>query len=197
MAKKRVPRPTKPAPPEPGAVWRHHRKEITFLGLFLLLLGGSFALLSLNPVNDRVVEPFTALLARASGAGLNLLGQHVDLQGTIIRNEHFAVNIRNGCNGIEAMLLFLAAVLAFPVSWRSRLLGLGVGSVAIQLVNLVRVMALFLTGVYLPKLFDASHTVIWQSLVILFAVLLFILWASRWARLGMSAAAESAEADAR
>jgi exosortase H (IPTLxxWG-CTERM-specific) len=175
-------------------MWQQHRLEITFLARFLLLLGGSFALLSLNPVNDRVVEAFTALVARASGAVLNLLDQHVELQGTIIRNERFAVNIRNGCNGIEASLLFLAAVLAFPVSWRSRLLGLSLGCVAIQLVNLVRVMALFLTGVYLPKLFKTSHTVIWQSIVILFAVLLFIFWASRWARRGGAAAAESSEA---
>jgi exosortase H (IPTLxxWG-CTERM-specific) len=197
MAIKRAPRGSKQVPPEPVSMWQEHRKEITFLGLFLLLLGGSFALLSLNSVNDRVVEPFTALVARASGVGLNLLGHHVELQGTIIRSDRFAVNIRNGCNGVESMLLFVAAVLAFPVSWRSRLLGLGVGSVAIQLVNLVRVMALFLTGVYFPKLFDASHTVIWQSLVILFAVLLFILWANRWARRRVSAAAESAEVAAR
>jgi exosortase H (IPTLxxWG-CTERM-specific) len=184
MARKRAPHPARPAAPAPApdavSLWRQHRREITFLVLFLVLLGGSFALISLNWVNDRVIEPFTAQVARASGVGLNLLGQHVALQGTIIQSHRFAVNIRNGCNGVEAMLIFLAAVLAFPASWRSRLAGLGLGIVAIQLVNLVRVIVLFLTGVYFPKIFDASHTVIWQSIVILFGVLLWILWANRW-----------------
>jgi len=192
MARKRAPHPAKPASPEPVSVWREHRREITFLVLFLLLLGGGFALISLNWVNDHAVEPFTAWIARASGVGLNLLGQHVTLQGTIIQGPRFAVNIRNGCNGVEAMLIFLAAVLAFPASWRSRLAGLGIGIVAIQLVNLVRVIALYLTGVYLPKLFDASHTVIWQSIVILFGVLLWILWANRWASVPVEPPAESA-----
>jgi exosortase H (IPTLxxWG-CTERM-specific) len=184
MARKRAPQPASPGNPndaEPGSLWRDHRREITFLVLFLVVLGGSFALISLNWVNDHAIEPFTGLVARASGAGLNLLGQQVTLQGTVIKGNRFAVNIRNGCNGVEAMLIYLAAVIAFPASWRARLLGLGLGIVAIQLVNLVRVIALYLTGVYFPKIFDASHTVIWQSIVILFGVLLWILWANRWA----------------
>jgi exosortase H (IPTLxxWG-CTERM-specific) len=183
MARKRPPKPppSSPSGGEPASLWREHRREITFLALFLVLLGGSFALLSVNWVNDRVVEPFTAGVARASGVGLNLVGQGVTLQGTVIHGPRFAVNIRNGCNGVEAMLIFIAAVLAFPASWRARLLGLGLGIVAIQVVNLVRVIALYLTGVYFPQLFDASHTVIWQSIVILFGVLLWILWANRWA----------------
>jgi exosortase H (IPTLxxWG-CTERM-specific) len=159
--------------------WRRNRREITFLVLFVVLLGGSFSLISLNWVNDHVIEPFTGDVALLSGAVLNLFGQHVALRGTVIQGPHFAVNIRNGCNGVEAMLIFLAAVLAFPAPWRWRLAGLVLGILAIQIVNLVRVVSLYLTGAYFPRFFDASHTVIWQSVVILFGVLLWIFWANR------------------
>ena len=168
-----------PAPPPAEPSWRRYRRELTFLILFAVLLGGSFTLVSVNWVNDHVIEPFTGGIARVSGATLDLLGQDVRMQGTIIRGSRFAVNIRNGCNGVEAMLIFLAAVLAFPAPWRARLLGLAVGVVAIQAVNLVRVVALYLTGAYFPAFFDASHTVVWQTVVILFSVLLWILWANR------------------
>jgi exosortase H (IPTLxxWG-CTERM-specific) len=147
----------------------------------VVLLAAGFTLISLNWVNDHAVEPFTAGIARASGAVLGLLGQHVTMKGTVIRSPRFAVNIRNGCNGVEAMLIFLAAVLAFPASWKSRLAGLALGILAIQGVNLIRIVALFLTGVYFPRLFDTSHTVIWQTIVILFGVLLWIYWANRFA----------------
>jgi exosortase H (IPTLxxWG-CTERM-specific) len=171
-----------PAPaPETVSFWRRNRREIQFLVLFVVLLGGGFTLISLNWVNDHAIEPFTAGIARTSGAVLNGLGQHVAMNGTVIRSPRFAVNIRNGCNGVEAMLIFLAAVLAFPASWKSRLAGLALGIFAIQLVNLVRVAALFLTGVYFPRIFDTSHTVIWQTVVILFGVLLWIFWANRFA----------------
>ncbi len=166
---------------EPGSFWRRNRRELTFLILFVVLLGGGFTLISLNWVNDNVIEPFTAGIAKVSGVTLDLLGQQVTMHGTAIRSPRFAVNIRNGCNGVEAMLIFLAAVLAFPASWKSRLTGLVLGILAIQVINLVRVVALFLTGVYFPRLFDSSHTVIWQTVVILFGVLLWIFWANRFA----------------
>jgi exosortase H (IPTLxxWG-CTERM-specific) len=162
-----------------ASFWRRNRREVTFLALFVLLLGGSFTLISINWVNDHLVEPFTGGIARLSGATLNLLGQHVTMRGTVIQGPRFAVNIRNGCNGVEAMLIFLAAVLAFPATWRSRLTGLALGILAIQVVNLVRVVSLYLTGAYWPRIFDASHTVIWQSVVILVGVLLWVFWAHR------------------
>ncbi|HYH45576.1 MAG TPA: exosortase H [Thermoanaerobaculia bacterium] len=175
MARQREQSASTPSPP------KSKRREILFLVTFLLLLGTSFALVSWKPVNDGVIEPFTAGVARASAVLLNVLGQDVTLRGTVIQSPRFAVNIRNGCNGVETVLIFLSAVLAFPAPWRSRLLGLGLGILAIQAVNLVRVAALFLTGVYFPKFFDASHTLVWQSLVILFGVVLWIFWASRFA----------------
>jgi exosortase H (IPTLxxWG-CTERM-specific) len=157
------------------------RREIVFLVVFLVLLGVSFTAISFQPVNDHVIEPFTAGIARVSGVTLNLLGQGITMRGTIIENGRFAVNIRNGCNGVETMLIFISAVLAFPAPWPARAIGLVLGVLAIQVINLVRVVALFLTGAYFPKLFDASHTVVWQTAVILFGVLLWIFWASRFA----------------
>ncbi len=173
---------TPPRPADPAATgWRAYRQEIRFLVTFILILGAGFTLISLNWVNDHVIEPFTAGVAQASGVALNLIGQGIEMKGTVIRNSRFAVNIRNGCNGVETMIIFLAAVVAFPAPWASRGIGLALGIVAIQLVNLVRVVALFLTGAYFPAFFDSSHTVVWQTIVILFGVLLWIFWANRYA----------------
>jgi exosortase H (IPTLxxWG-CTERM-specific) len=165
------------------AGWRAYKAEIGFLLFFLLLLGASFTFISLTWVNDRLIDPFTGLIAKASGVALNLIGQDVTREGTQLASPRFRVNIQNGCNGVETMLIFMSAVLAFPATWRSRFTGLGLGLLAIQGINLIRVVALFLTGVYLPKLFDASHTVIWQTIVILFGFLLWILWANRYAEM--------------
>ncbi|MEM7355772.1 MAG: exosortase H [Acidobacteriota bacterium] len=174
-----------------ASIWQTYRQEITFLLIFILILGGGFTFLSFKPVNDNVVEPFTGGVAKVSGSVLNLIGQDISMEGTIVRNNRFAVNIRNGCNGVETMIIFLAAVLAFPASWKARGVGLALGLIAIQVVNLIRVVALFLTGVYFPKFFDSSHTVVWQTIVILFGVLLWIFWANRFASLTPAEAAEA------
>ncbi len=177
--------------PSTESFLRRYRQELGFLLLFVLILGAGFTLIAWNPVNDHVIEPFTAGIARLSGFTLNAIGQATTMEGSVIRGPRFAVNIQNGCNGVEAMIIYFAAVLAFPAPWKSRLFGLVFGFVAIQLVNLIRVVALYLTGVYLPKLFDSSHTVVWQTIVILAGVLLWILWANRF--VPAPARAEAAE----
>lgn len=162
---------------------REYRRELTFVGLFVVILSVSFTILSLDQVNDGFVEPFTGGVAAASGVALKVMGQDITKIGTIIRlnDRNFAVNIRNGCNGLETMVIFLAAVVAFPAPWKARVIGLVLGSIAIQAINLVRVVALFFTGAYFPKFFDSSHTVVWQTIVIAFGVFLWIFWADRLA----------------
>ena len=70
----------------------------------------------------------------------------IQVVGTVINSPHFALDVRNGCNGVEAMMVLAAAMLAFPATLRSRLAGLLVGSVAIQILNLVRVSSLVWLG---------------------------------------------------
>lgn len=178
-----------------ASFWARYRHELTFVGVFMAILAIGFTVISLQPVNDNVIVPFTGGVAKASGWTLASLGQGTEMQGTVIRNDKFAVNIKNGCNGVETMIIFLAAVLAFPAPWKARLAGLALGIVAIQLVNLIRVVALFFTGAYFPEFFDSSHTVVWQTLVIGSGVLLFIFWANRFAAPPTGVAGEPATAD--
>jgi len=155
------------------------RRSFSFLGRFIALLAVLYFAVAAHPVNDAVIVPFTAGIARASAVALNALGEGVTVVGTEIKSPRVSVNIENGCNGVETALLFGAAVLAFPAPWKRRLLGLSLGFAAIQLVNLARVVSLFWIGAHRPALFSASHTVLWQSIVVLCGVLLFLLWASR------------------
>ena len=168
------------------------RRSIGFLARFGVLLAVFYFLVAWRPVNDAVIVPFTAGIARVSGVVLNLFGSGVAVEGTEIRSDRFSVGIENGCYGVETALLFGSAVLAFPAPWKRKLLGLALGFAAIQLVNLVRVVSLFWIGAHRPALFSASHTVIWQSVVVLCGVLLFLLWASREQRRPAHGAGESA-----
>ena len=50
------------------------------------------------------------------------------------------------------------------------------GHFLLFLLNLVRIISLFLTGVYYPDLSDVMHTEVWQVVFILAAVLLWAAW---------------------
>jgi exosortase H (IPTLxxWG-CTERM-specific) len=161
------------------SLWR--RSETRFLILFLSILGISFTVIALKPVNDAFVVPYTTLIAKASGNVLQLFGEDITISGCLLRSPRFAVTIYNGCNGLITSLIFVSGVLAFPARWSAKLIGVVGGLLAIQIINLVRIISLFYIGIFLPQFFNQSHIFIWQSLVILAGVTLWIVWAHTFA----------------
>lgn len=151
-----------------------------FVARYAVILSVSFTVLALRPVNDTVVNRYTTFVARESSATLNLFGEGASVRGQILSSPRFSVAIYNGCNGLEALLIFCSGVLAFPASWRNKLLGLVAGFFAIQVANIVRIVSLFYVGVYKPAWFAASHIFIWQSLIILLGVVLWLFWVQRY-----------------
>ncbi len=160
-------------------LWK--RPETRFLILFLGILGTSFAVVALKPVDHAFVVPFTTAVAKVSGTILALFGEDITVNGCQLTSPRFAVTIYNGCNGLITSLIFISGVLAFPARWPAKILGVVGGLVAIQGINLVRIISLFYIGIYFPNLFNSSHIFIWQSIVILFGVGLWMVWADRFA----------------
>ena len=154
---------------------------LLFVARFLAALIVFYVVASFGPVNDHVVVPFTELIVRATAFLLRSAHQPIDVVGTVIRSPSFALDVHNGCNGVEAMMILAAAMLAFPATLRSRLAGLLAGSVAIQILNLVRVSSLVWLGEHHRQFFDFVHVGVWQSIVILAAVAMFIFWSRKFA----------------
>jgi exosortase H (IPTLxxWG-CTERM-specific) len=153
------------------------RPEGRFLVLFLGILTLSFTVIALKPVNDHVVDPYTGFVAEMSGAVLRVIGEDISVNGYHLRSPRFSVTIYNGCNGLITSLIFISGVLAFPAGWRAKLVGAIGGLIAIQIINLIRIISLYYVGIYLPSYFNESHIFIWQSVVILAGVSLWIAWA--------------------
>ena len=154
-------------------------RRLRFLLVFFVLLVLFEVPLLIEPVDRELVQPFTRGIATVSGLTLNALGQNVRMSGTLISGQCFTVNINNGCNGLEATLFLLAAVLAFPATSRQRLLAAAGGIGLIQLVNLIRVISLYLVGCYRREWFDTAHLAVWQTIVFGVAILFFAQWTRR------------------
>ena len=152
-----------------------------FVGIYSLVLSVSFLVLASKPVNDRIVNPYTTLVAHEARLVLNLFGEGATVSKQVLASPRFSVAIFNGCNGLEAILVFVCGVVAFPAPWRRKLTGILLGFLAIQVFNVVRVVSLFYIGALRPQWFSVSHVFVWQSLVILFGVVLWLVWVRRYA----------------
>jgi exosortase H (IPTLxxWG-CTERM-specific) len=148
-----------------------------FAVLFLVLLAALFAF-ELSPPGQAIVRPWTALVASASSQLIALLDGDAVARGNVLYSARsgFAVGIEAGCNGVEAMLVLLAGILAFPASARWKLAGLAIGFLAIQGLNIVRIASLFYLGQWSERWFEFAHLYLWQTLIMLDALLVWLLW---------------------
>jgi exosortase H (IPTLxxWG-CTERM-specific) len=170
--------------------WFMARFFLTFLALQLSLFGINM----LGVVQQHVVLPWTMLLARMCAGLVTWFDSSAAAAGKVLWNTvtGFGVSIEPGCNGIEACIVLFAAVVAFPSSWRHKLIGLAAGFVAVQGLNMVRVISLFYLGQWNTQVFNFAHEYLWQALIMLDVLIVWLLWV----RAGNKAAAAPAEAAA-
>lgn len=149
-----------------------------FLLRFVAVLVILFGLELLPAVQNHLVLPWTGWLARVCVALVSQFDASVMAQGKVIWNPAtgFGVSIEPGCNGVEAFIVLCAALLAFPRVWRHKLWGLVVGFVAIQALNVVRVISLFYIGQWNKDVFDFAHSYLWQGLIMLDVLAVWLLW---------------------
>jgi exosortase H (IPTLxxWG-CTERM-specific) len=148
---------------------------LIFIGLQLTLFGVNM----LNVVQQHLILPWTAFLARACVALVTWFDATAAASGKVLWNSAtgFGVSIEPGCNGIEACIVLFAAVMAFTSGWRYKLLGLGVGFVAVQALNVVRVISLYYLGQWNTEVFHFAHAYLWQGLIMFDVLVVWLLWA--------------------
>lgn len=149
-----------------------------FLVGFLLLQALLFGLELTAPVQRLAVEPWTHALAAVSAWLVTAFDANVLSHGKVLQStaNGFAVSIEAGCNGVEATIVLVAAVLAFPAPWRHKLIGLCAGIVAVQGLNIVRVISLFYLGQWSARVFEWAHLYVWQALIMLDVLVVWLVW---------------------
>jgi exosortase H (IPTLxxWG-CTERM-specific) len=171
---------------------------VRFFLIFLSVQAVLFGVEMLNPVQAAVIVPWTSWLAKASAAIVHLIDPTVISSGRVLQSAKtgFGVSIEAGCNGVEAAIVLIAAVLAFPSAWKMKLWGIGLGFIAVQGLNLVRIVSLFFIGQWSLKVFEFAHLYMWQALIMLDVLVVWLLWMRYVARHDPKPAALAATAAA-
>lgn len=163
-----------------------------FLTIFLVTLLVLFTLELLAPVQAHVVQPFTTGLATVSAMLITPFDDTVISSGRVLRDavSGFAVSIESGCNGVEAAIVLIAGVLAFPARWHQKAIAITAGFSAIQILNLLRIISLFYLGQWNYTLFEWTHLYFWPVLIMLDVLVVFAVYL-HW--LGRAASTEKAQ----
>ena len=145
---------------------------------YLILMGAFFLLIGLKPIQNIIdlngvyTKGVVILTARILEI-VNIPGTY---QGSIIRLPSIALDVRFGCNGLEALMIYAVAVIAFPASWKSKLIGILGGFIAIQVINILRIASLAYSAIYLKGFFEYIHTYVAQGLMIAVSLGIFFIY---------------------
>ncbi len=180
-----------------------------FLVIFSLLAIAIFAFHFQSAIYEATTEPWTRLLAAISAKLITVFDDGVWSEGVQIltdpatNSENFpGVQIVAGCNGIEAWLVLVAAIMAFPPYSYLKLRWILLGMAVIIFFPLywdawlwkllTALLFVFATQIYSPigrqKLIGVLLGFLavqvlnigrWQALIILDAFIVFLIWLSK------------------
>lgn len=163
--------------------WQRNGAAIRFVAVFLGVFGLLYVLSTeVQAFVDVVVQPITVGVTLASAWLIGLFEAGVTTNDSSISGPLFSVSILHGCNGTTPAAMILAGVLAYPATWKARAFGLVVGSLWVQIVNLLRIVVLYELGRFgFVAAFESVHLYVAQIVVILATAAFWLYWIGRFA----------------
>ena len=144
---------------------------VVLMGLFVLLIG-------LEPIK-KIIDInglYTSMIMYLSYLALKPFGIVQGIHGSIITLQGLSLDVRFGCNGLEAFLIYTVAILSFPAGITKKILGIVGGFLVLQVLNVLRIAGLGLSGIYLEQYFYYIHIYVAQGIMIVLALICFLVW---------------------
>ncbi len=99
----------------------------------------------------------------------------------VLRDGQKVLNVFEGCNGLNVMIVFFSFVLAYGRATPLRMSGfLLVGSIAIHLANLARILWLFWLADVNADLFYYFHKYLFTAVIYVIVFALWWTWITQW-----------------
>ena len=155
--------------------WERKKPVIRFAVGFVFLIFLLFWISS-STFFDAIKQPLLGLYSSIGAIILNLFGYGVEANGELLSSSDFSVSIEEGCDAIAPAILFAASVAVFPTSWKYKIKGILIGLIAIFILNSIRVVSLFITGIHAQSLFEIMHVEVWQTLFIVCTLGMWLYW---------------------
>ena len=144
---------------------------------YLILMGAFFFLIGFKPVQDIIDLNglYTNGVVSITSKVLGIIGIPSTTRGSVIQLPSIALDVLFGCNGLEAVMIYSVAVIAFPATWKKKIIGIIAGFLIIQTINIVRIAALAYAGVHFKSVFEYIHIYVAQGMMIAVSLITFFI----------------------
>lgn len=178
MKKKKV---SEAAAQKPSGI-KKYMPLIKFFGIFIGVI--VFYYVALIGFGESIFTSYINLTAKLSGILINVFGGNVTVDGIRIISDNFVIFLSFGCEGSEAIMIFIAGVAAFPATIKQKLIGFFGGGLFLYFMNLFRIVLLYFIGKTNVGVFDSFHNEILPVLFIIFSLVVWAIWI-KWTSKGI------------
>jgi exosortase/archaeosortase family protein len=147
---------------------------------YLALMGTFFFLIGFVPL-QKVLDLnglYTKGVVMATAKVLGTMSIPCTSEGSLIRLPSILLDVKFGCNGLEAVMIYSVAVIAFPSPWKKRLIGIAAGFSILQTINILRIAFLAYSGIHFKTLFEYIHIYVAQGMMIAISLGIFFIYLS-------------------
>jgi exosortase/archaeosortase family protein len=149
-----------------------------FAFTYIVLMGAFFVLIGFKPLQDIIDLNglYTDSVVLITSKVLSLSGVQCSREGSLIHLPAISLNVKFGCNGLEAVMIYAVAVIAYPASWKMRSIGILAGFLVIQIINIIRIAGLAYAAVYFKEIFEYMHIYVAQGIMIAVSLAVFFMY---------------------
>jgi APA family basic amino acid/polyamine antiporter len=113
-----------------------------------------------------------------TGAIAAATGVNTVVQGCNVLVPDRVLQVSVDCTGAFLFVAYAALVIAQPLSWRDRLLGIALGVPVLIAFNIGRLVLVAHVSQWMPNQFDLMHDFLFQGLMVLSALVVWLVWMS-------------------
>ena len=166
---------------------KEFRPALRFLFIFLgLYLGGNILYGIYVEAYKPDPDPVTRLVSFQTAKTLNVLGYGVEPVRNpngptvyLIQDDKKILNIFEGCNGINVMIVMIAFLAAFGGNGKKMRWFLPLSILIIHVTNIARIVLLYFVAVGYHHYFYYVHKYVFTAVIYLIVVLLWIIWVAK------------------
>jgi len=145
--------------------------------VIMMIYGGAVFLVYRDEVLGPLLAPLAVLTARMTAGALGLIGMDaLRDQAVLAHPDGFAYEIAYTCTGFLPAVTFIACILASSGTTGRKWVGIAWGVPLLIAVNLLRLTHLFYLGVNFPGAFGFAHEVLWEGLLAVSFIGLWLGW---------------------
>jgi exosortase H (IPTLxxWG-CTERM-specific) len=159
--------------------WYSQLNPLLSFGLKFCLVFGPCEALTVATWSERPIDVLLTAYAHITSWVLVLFGQNSHVDGSTIFGPMATLSVFRGCDALDPILVLCAGVVAYPASWRNKMLGLLLGVPALFVMNVVRILSLYIIRLKAPTFFEPMHLQIWPVVFVIMAGVLWLAWV-RW-----------------